>query len=63
MTSSRLGRLRKGCISPQVAEHHGNLTPMALQQLLAARGDEEFGQMGRERRFPRMRDLVPSGGR
>ena len=37
--------IRKGREAPQVAEDHGDLTPVALQQSLIPRGDEQFGQV------------------
>jgi len=51
MTFLGLGCVLQGREPSQVAEHHGNLAPMALQQFLAAGGDEEFGQVGREEAF------------
>src|ERR671919_229237 len=30
----------------QIAEHHGDLAPMALEQALVARGDDQLGDLG-----------------
>ena len=31
-----------------VAEHHGDLAPVALQERLVARGDDQLDELGRE---------------